>query len=131
MPLRVLVVDDCPDTRTTLRMLLRQWGHESREAADGPAALKAAREFRPDVVLLDLGLPGDIDGYGVARRLRADESLRGALLVAVTGFGQSGDVDRCREAGFDHHLLKPFDARQLGFLLSSRAGDTAPGKQHP
>ncbi len=126
MPLRVLVVDDYPDTRAALRILLRLWGHDSREAADGPCALRTARDFRPDVALLDLGLPGDIDGCEVARRLRSDEALRGVLLIAITGFGREADVERCREAGFNDHLLKPFDPEQLKSLLGRHAGQSAP-----
>lgn len=125
MPLRVLVVDDCADTRTTLRLLLRRWGYDSREASDGPSAQVVAREFHPDVVLLDLDLRGDIDGYEVARRLRDDEVLRAVSLVAVTGFGQAADVERCHEAGFDHHLLKPFHPEGLKSLLGQHQGGTA------
>src|SRR6266545_2015760 len=88
--LLVLVVDDCPDTRATLCALLRGWGREVNEAADGPAALSAA-SICPDVVLLDIGLPG-MDGYEVARQLRALPGLKKALLVAMTGFGQPDDV---------------------------------------
>src|SRR6476646_7109490 len=101
--LRVLVVEDCADTRFSLRLLLRLWGHEVAEAADGPAALGLAASFAPDVVLLDIGLPG----YEVARRLRALPGLEDALLVGVSGFGQEDDVWRCLQAGCDTHLLKP------------------------
>src|SRR5262245_45802217 len=89
--LRVLVVEDYPDTRTTLCEMLRGWGHQVDEAADGPAALSSAAAARPDVVLLDIGLPR-MDGYEVARQLRALPGLETTLLVAMTGFGQPNDV---------------------------------------
>src|SRR5688572_8239811 len=96
--LRILVVEDCADTRTTLRLLLRDWGHEVAEAADGPAALCSAASFCPDVVLLDIGLPG-LNGYEVAKHLRSFPGLADSLLVAVTGFGQPDEVKRCLQAG--------------------------------
>jgi CheY-like chemotaxis protein len=113
--LRVLVVEDDPDTRTTLCALLRGWGHEVDEAADGPAALSAA-SIRPDVVLLDIGLPG-MDGCAVARQLRAIPGLERALLVATTGFGRPDEVKDCLLAGCDTHLLKPYDPLVLKQLL--------------
>jgi CheY-like chemotaxis protein len=115
-PLRVLVVDDCPDTRQSLCVLLDLWGHEVRAAADGPAALAEASAFGPEVVLLDIGLPG-LDGYEVARRLRRQPGTARALLVAVTGYGQEQDVARARQAGFDHHLVKPCEPGVLKGLL--------------
>jgi CheY-like chemotaxis protein len=115
-PLRVLVVDDCPDMRSTSRILLGLWGHEVREAGDGHVALGLAATFRPDAVLLNIGLPG-LDGYEVARRLRRLPGLEGVLLVAITGYGSDQDVAACRAAGFDHHLLKPFDPAVLERLL--------------
>src|SRR6266511_1239979 len=114
--LRVLVVEDCPDTRTTLRPLLRGWGHEVAEAADGPAALSSTASVRPDVVILDIGLPG-MDGCEVARQLRALPGLEKALLVAVTGFGRPDEVKECLRAGCDMHLLKPYDPLTLKQLL--------------
>src|SRR5438874_945707 len=106
-PAQVLVVDDCPDTRATLRILLGLWGHEAREAADGASALAQAASFLPDVVLLDVGLAGE-DGCEVARRLRELPGLGHARLVAMTGFGRPGEVERFLRSGFDDHLLKPF-----------------------
>ncbi len=117
-PLRVLVVDDCPDTRDSLRMLLELWGHEVAEAEDGADALESALIFLPDVVLLDIGLP-DLDGYQVGRQLRCLPGLENAVLIAATGFGQPRDVARCHEAGFSFHLLKPFDLERLKQLLST------------
>src|SRR5262245_1204993 len=117
-PLRVLVVDDNADGRRTLGMLVRLWGHEANEAPDGPSALDAAESFRPDVVLLDIGLPG-LSGYDVARRVR--QRALGVRLVAVTGHGGADDVQEARDAGFDHHLLKPCDPEEVKWLLRSYA----------
>ena len=113
-PLRVLVVDDFRDAADSLALLLKLLGHDARAVYDGPTALRVAASFRPDVVLLDLGLPG-LDGYAVARRLRGQVGL----LVAATGFGQEEDRRRCREAGFDRFLLKPLDLGELQRVLSS------------
>jgi CheY-like chemotaxis protein len=118
--MRVLVVDDCPDTRVSLRLLLGLWGHDTREVADGPSALVAAEDFLPQAVLLDLGLPG-LNGYEVARRLRLLDGLAGALLLAVSGFGEERDVEQSRAAGFDGHLLKPLDLGELERLLGAPA----------
>jgi CheY-like chemotaxis protein len=123
--LRVLVVDDCPDNRESSRLLLGLWGHDVREAADGPAALKAADAFRPEVVLLDLGLPR-MDGCAVARQLRQMNHLGRPLLVAVTGYGRACDVARAHEAGFDLLLAKPVDPGRLRRLLTLRNGAAAP-----
>jgi CheY-like chemotaxis protein len=123
-PLRVLVVDDNPDMRGTLRTLLGLWRHQTAEAADGHAALDLAAIFWPDAVLLDIGLPR-LDGYEVARRLRQLPGLGDVLLVAVTGYGTAQDVAACRAAGIDHHLLKPFDPTELERLLGCRAGGDA------
>ena len=115
-PLRILVVDDNADSAESMALLLSLSGHETRTAGDGPAALEAFRAFRPAVVLLDIGLPG-MDGYEVARRLRAEAGEAGATLVAVTGYGEDYDRQRAREAGFDHHLVKPVDPAKLSALL--------------
>jgi CheY-like chemotaxis protein len=104
-PLRVLVVDDNVDAATTLGDLVRAQGHVVQVIHDGPAALAAAREHRPDIVFLDIGLPG-MDGYEVARHLRAAGPCP-AKLVAVTGYGQAADRQRAAEAGFTQHLVKP------------------------
>ena len=108
---RILVVDDNVDAAKSLaRLLTRLYGQEVRVAHDGPAALAAAGEFRPEVVLLDIGLPG-MDGYEVARRLRERPEFEETLLVALTGWGQEADRERSRAAGFDHHLVKPATRR--------------------
>ncbi|HEX2199098.1 MAG TPA: PAS domain S-box protein [Burkholderiales bacterium] len=113
---RVLVVDDNADAALTLDMLLKSLGHETCVVHDGMAALDAAREFRPDIVLLDIGLPG-IDGYEVARRLRALSKDRPLRIVAVTGWGTDADRHRSHEAGFDLHLVKPLDPEELSQAL--------------
>jgi signal transduction histidine kinase/DNA-binding response OmpR family regulator len=115
---RVLVVDDNRDAAESLALLLGVAGHATRVSHDGPSALTTAAEFQPDAVLLDIGLPG-MDGYEVARRLRAAPTTRRALLVALTGYGQIEDQRRAREAGFDHHLVKPADLEALAALLST------------
>ncbi len=114
--LRVLVVDDNVDAAESLATLLRLEGQDVRVAHDGPAALEAAPAYRPDVVFLDIGMPG-MDGYEVARRLRREPGLEGVLLVALTGWGQDEDRRRSREAGFDEHLVKPVDPAAVATLL--------------
>lgn len=113
---RVLVVDDNRDAALTLSMLVRVMGGEVRSAHDGRQALVEAEQFRPDVILLDLGLP-EMDGLEVCRRVRELPWGRGVLLVALTGWGQDDDRRRSREAGFDRHLVKPVDADLLDDLL--------------
>ncbi len=112
---RILVVDDSVDSAETLGELLKIWGHEIRLAHDGHAALAAAREYRPEVILLDIGLPG-MDGFAVATELRK-EGLGGRMLVALTGYGEQQDRDRALQVGFDHHLVKPIDPESLQKLL--------------
>jgi PAS domain S-box-containing protein len=119
--LRVLVVDDNVDTVTTLAMLVRESGHEARTAYDGPAVLEAALDYRPDVVLLDIGLPG-LDGFEVAKRLRQQPALKDAVLVALTGYGRESDRRRSQEAGFDHHLVKPGDFGKVLEILAAASG---------
>ena len=109
--MRVLIVEDSVDSAEILGELLKVWGHEVRLAHDGEGAVRAAREFRPQVILLDIGLP-DTDGYAVAQRLR-DEALAGELLVALTGYGEAQDRKRSQDAGFDRHLTKPVDPSAL------------------
>jgi signal transduction histidine kinase len=116
--LRILIVDDNVDAADILAILLEQDGHQIRVAHTGPDGLIAAAELQPHVVLLDLGLPG-IDGYEVARRLRADRSIARPLLVAVSGWGSEQDRTAAHAAGFDHHLVKPVDHARLASLLAS------------
>jgi CheY-like chemotaxis protein len=115
---RILVVDDNRDSAESLAMLLRVRGHEVRTAYDGQQALAAAEDYRPGVVILDIGLPG-LDGYGVARALRATPLFRDALLVALTGYGAEEDRRACYRAGFDAHLVKPVDLVPLFGLLEA------------
>jgi PAS domain S-box-containing protein len=116
---RILVVDDNEDAATSLARLLRRvYGHEVRVAHDGPEALGLAGEFRPEVVLLDIGMPG-MDGYEVARRMRVRADLAGVRIIALTGWGQDSDRHQSREAGFDYHLVKPVDPETLSGLLAS------------
>jgi two-component system CheB/CheR fusion protein len=110
-------VDDNVDAAESIALVLRIIGHEVRTAYQGPAALEAARAFRPEVVLLDIGMPG-IDGYEVARRLRQEPALEKVLLVALTGYGQEEDRRRSREAAIDHHLVKPVGPEELRALLA-------------
>ncbi len=123
---RVLVVDDNVDAADSLGMLLRLAGQEVRVAYDGPTALALAPEFRPQVVVLDLGMPS-MDGFAVARRLREQPGFRDALLVALTGWGNEEDKRRTREAGFDHHMVKPADPAALQALLASVRGPDGKG----
>jgi CheY-like chemotaxis protein len=115
-PLRLLVVEDDADTSETLEFLLDLNGFEVQSAPDGPTALEMSKEFRPEVVLLDIGLPG-MDGWEVARRLRAECPAQPPLLVAITGYGRAEDRLRSQRAGIDLHLLKPTDPEQLIGLL--------------
>ncbi|HEX4928090.1 MAG TPA: PAS domain S-box protein [Burkholderiales bacterium] len=113
---RILLVDDNQDAAQSLRLLLEADGHEVRVADDGASGLEMARAYRPEVMLLDIGLP-KMDGYEIARRIRADAALQGTMLVAVTGYGQMHDRARASASGFDHHLVKPVEYRQLQELL--------------
>jgi PAS domain S-box-containing protein len=120
--LRVLVVDDNTDAADSLSMLLRSFGHEVKVAYDGLEAVGAAIAFRPDVALLDIGLP-KLYGYDAAKRIR--EALGpGVLLIAITGWGQEDDRRRSHEAGFDHHLTKPVDFNRLLALMAERTPDS-------
>jgi CheY-like chemotaxis protein len=116
--LRILVVDDNRDAAETLAMLLRLLGHDVRVEHDGLLALQLADEFRPQVVLLDIGLPG-LNGWETARNLRRMSWSHGLVLIALTGWAQDADRRRSRDAGFDHHLVKPIDMARLHRLLDS------------
>lgn len=116
---RILLVDDNVDATRIMRLMLEIDGHAVRVVNDSSAALAAAREFAPDIVLLDIGMPG-LDGYGVARQLRAEGGTAQPLLVAITGHGQADDARRSREAGFDRHLTKPVERKLLQELIAQR-----------
>jgi CheY-like chemotaxis protein len=117
--LRMLIVDDNRDSADSMALLQELSGHQARVANNGPDALVVACEFRPEVVLLDIGLPG-MDGYEVARQLRQMPELAGAFLVALTGYGSVADREKAHEAGFDEHLVKPADLNQLRRWLEER-----------
>jgi CheY-like chemotaxis protein len=119
---RILVVDDSPDTADTMAMLLETSGHEVRTATSGADALSIVDSFRPDLVLLDIGMP-DMDGYAIARQLRARNALRGALLAAVTGYDGADDRRKSREAGFHHHLVKPVGLQEVNALFDAPPSD--------
>ncbi|HWI38794.1 MAG TPA: PAS domain S-box protein [Burkholderiales bacterium] len=114
---RVLIVDDNVDAAETLQMVVSTMGHDAETVHDGRAAIEAACSRRPDVVLLDISMPG-MDGFSVARRLRSEPGLRKIRVVALTGFGQQDDRRRTREAGFDDHLVKPVSPEDLRRLLA-------------
>jgi CheY-like chemotaxis protein len=114
---RILIVDDNADAATTLAAVLEMAQHEVCVALDGPAALRLGESFRPQVVLLDIGLPG-MDGYEVARELRRRPGTREALVIAVSGYGSEADRRRALEAGFDHHLTKPIASGALERLMA-------------
>jgi CheY-like chemotaxis protein len=116
-PRRILVVDDNRDAADSTGTLLVLWGHEVRVAYDGPSAITLARDYRPDVCLLDLGMP-QLDGYQVAAELRRDPALAGLRLVAMTGYDGEADQQRSRAAGFDAHLVKPVEIAALQEVLT-------------
>jgi CheY-like chemotaxis protein len=117
-PCRILVVDDNPDAAQSVVLVLSAQGHEVRSAHSGLEALALARTFRPEVVLLDISMPG-MTGYEVARQLRECRDIPQPLLIAMTGLGQEADRRRSREAGLDHHLVKPVDPKALHKLLAA------------
>ena len=121
---RILVVDDNPDAASMLALGLDFLGYDTRVVHDGPAALEAAADFRPEVALLDIGLPV-MDGYELARRLRGDKNLPGLRLIAVTGYGQVNDRHRAEDAGFDAHMVKPVNMEELAALIG-RLADPGP-----
>ena len=120
-PRRILIVEDSRDSRDMLRLLLEHAGHEVHEAADGPSGVEAVLRVHPDIALVDVGLPG-LDGYELARQVRARVRGGTVRLVALTGYGMPDDQRRSREAGFDAHLVKPVDPARLAAVIE----DTAP-----
>ncbi len=125
---RILIVDDNRDSAESLAILLQMLGHEVRLAYDGESALRVAKQFCPDIVLLDIGLPR-LSGLEAARRIRLDLGLRDALLIAMTGYGQEEDKRRSREAGFNAHLVKPVDLSELKALLERFTPRTTCGER--
>jgi signal transduction histidine kinase len=120
----LLLIEDNEDGREMMTMMLGCYGYQVRAAEDGLRGLDAVREFRPDLALVDIGLPG-IDGYEVARRLRADPDTRHIKLIALTGYGLAEDLRRVMEAGFDRHLVKPVNIEQLMEAISTCAQEPA------
>jgi two-component system CheB/CheR fusion protein len=114
---RILVVDDNVDSAESMAMLLRAMGHDVHTAHDGVSALEKADAHKPEIVLLDIGLPG-MSGYTVGARMREIDALRKVRLIAMTGYAQEEDRKRSRDAGFDHHLVKPVDLATLAALLT-------------
>jgi CheY-like chemotaxis protein len=115
---RVLIVDDYPLVAESLRRVVALAGHDVRVAHDGPAALEAISTFQPEVIVLDIGLPG-MNGYDVARQIRGSTASNPMTLIAATGYGQTEDRHRAQNAGFDHHLTKPVDCAALLELIES------------
>lgn len=118
--LKILVVDDKPDSAKMLSLLLQLDGHDARPAFSGAETIEAAEDFAPDVVFLDIGLPV-MDGYQVAERLRQMTALQHTMLVALTGYGPGEGGERYHRAGFDHHVLKPAEPSVLKDLLLEAA----------
>src|SRR4051812_8801179 len=124
--LRILVVDDSIDSAESMSLVLGIGGHEVRVEHNGPDALRTAAEYRPDVVLMDIGMPG-MNGYEVARKMREAPQTREAALIAMTGYGRQADRDQSKAAGFNHHLVKPVDFETLHNLLSTTVRESKVG----
>jgi two-component system, OmpR family, response regulator len=117
-PRRVLLVDDSVDAAEAMSMLLETLGHEVRVVHDGPSALAIVDDFAPEVVILDIGLPG-MSGFDVARELRMRAVTKTALLIALTGYGADSDKQEARDAGFDHHLVKPVSFTAIETVIAA------------
>ena len=124
-PLRVLVVEDRDDTRDAFRVLIGLWGYVCEAAASGAAAVHLTRAFRPDVVVMDIGLP-DMDGYEAARAMRKASGMARAVFVALTANGCDEDAERSRVEGFAAHLVKPTNPAELRKLLDRLASERTP-----
>jgi two-component system CheB/CheR fusion protein len=118
----VLVIEDNPDMGLSMKMLLSHFGYQTELATSGTAGLELARQIRPHVVLCDIGLPGR-NGYEVARELRADPETQHAYLIAQSGYGADDDLRKSHDSGFDLHLIKPVDFRELKRILAAVPGD--------
>jgi CheY-like chemotaxis protein len=118
---RILIVDDNIDAANSLASLLNMMDNDARTANDGPGALRLAGEYRPDIVLLDIGLPG-MNGYDVARELRRGLGDGKTLIIAVSGYGSREDLQRAGESGFDAHFVKPMEIAELEAFVASRQG---------
>jgi len=122
---RVLIIEDNADAATSLQEVLQLGAHEVEVARNGPDGVKKAHAFLPDVVLCDIGLPG-MDGYAVARTLRADPRLRRIHLIALSGYALPEDLQRSAEAGFEQHLAKPPSVEQLESILDGLSSEPSP-----
>jgi len=118
---RILVIEDNMDAAESLQMLLHLMGHEVEAAYDGPVGIELAKRYKPEIVICDIGLPGAMDGYAVAQILRRDFPRGNTFMIALTGYGQHEDQRRSHEAGFDFHVTKPADPKELEKLLASLA----------
>jgi CheY-like chemotaxis protein len=127
---RVLLIEDIVDAAHAMRDLLTLDGHDARVAYDGPSGIALAHDFLPEVVFCDIGLPG-MDGFEVARTMRADEALRGAYLVALSGYASPADRERSAKAGFDGHLGKPPSTEELERVLARGVGQLVPAGSKP
>ena len=128
-PVRVLVVDDHEDTARLSARILSLSGFEVQTALDGNRAVTAARSFKPDFILLDIGLPG-LNGYEVAEILSKDESCAGSTLIAISGYGGEAALKRAKLAGFHHYLTKPVDFDNLAALIASTQTSGAAVRSH-
>ncbi len=117
-PRRILLVDDSVDAAEAMSMLLETVGHEVRVMHDGPSALAIVDDFAPEVVILDIGLPG-MSGFDVARELRTRAVTKTALLIALTGYGADSDKQATRDEGFDHHLVKPVSFTAIETVIAT------------
>jgi len=122
---RVLVADDNEDSAETLALLLQALGNEVRAVHDGQRAVEEAESFRPDVALLDIGMPG-LDGYEVCRRIRQHDWAQTIVIAALTGWSRDEDRDRSEQAGFNHFLVKPVDPKALEELIAGLMRDDRP-----
>jgi CheY-like chemotaxis protein len=116
---RVLVVDDNADAAESVALFLRLEGHDTITALDGLQAIELCRSFAPDVVVIDIGLPG-LNGYELAQQLRASPETAHMQLIALTGYGQESDVRAAKEAGFDHHFIKPMNPAEIHRVIATR-----------
>jgi signal transduction histidine kinase len=126
-PLRVLVVDDSVDSAESMAIILEMSGYEVRKAHSGPEALDMAADYRPDIVLMDIGMPG-MSGHEVAQKMREGAATRDIILIAMTGYGRQVDREQSRAAGFDHHLVKPLDFEKLNEVLTTATGSGKRGR---
>jgi CheY-like chemotaxis protein len=119
-PLKILVVDDNEPSAKTLGWMMEMIGHSTRLALSSSKALEVAKEYKPDVILMDIGMPG-MDGYELCTNMRSEPALRNSVFIAQTGWGQQEHRQRSKEAGFDYHLVKPVPLPELETLIASIA----------